>query len=325
VTALARILARQHRFEIVAILLVTAMVAGAALVVGMRLRGLEPTDACVDAWLGLGSDGVPCAVEAWLALRNGEAGLLSLAILAAPFLVGAVAGAVLLAREIELGTAALGWALQPRRSRWLAPRIAAALLLVTVSLAAIGIAGRFLWSAADPAIDPAASFARYGLDGPLVVARGVAAFAIAVLAGAVVGRQLPTSIVALGLVVALWPALQQPFPWGAPVTWVPLDVQTSEARSGGRAALSDPDRIVGYGFQSADGVVRSFTDAAAAAPAGLDEDALDAWVRARTTEVVGIVPGTEAGSVALRESLALTGVALAALAGSFLVIGRRRP
>ncbi|GEM_PF-1720878 len=324
-TALARILGRQHRFEIAAIALFTVVLVLATLIAGLRLRELEPTDACVDAWLGLGPDGAPCAIAAWLSLRNGEVGLLGLAFLAAPFLVGAVAGSVLLAREIELGTAALGWALQPRRARWIAPRIAAALLLVITTMAAIAIAGRFLWSAADPAIDPALSFARYGLDGPLLIVRGVTVFAIAVLAGAIVGRQLPTAIVMLGLTIVLWLAMQHPFPWGVPTTWVPLDAQMTDARSGGRAELSDPDRIVGYGFQSPDGVVRSFTDAAASAPAGLDDDALDAWVRQQATEVVGIVPGAEAGSVALRESLALAGVALAALAGSFLVIGRRRP
>jgi hypothetical protein len=56
----------------------------------------------------------------------------------------------------------------------------------------------------------------YGLRGPLIVLRGLAAMSLAVLIGAFLGRVLPSIIVAGVLTVALAISLQTLWPFGQP-------------------------------------------------------------------------------------------------------------
>jgi ABC-type transport system involved in multi-copper enzyme maturation permease subunit len=57
-----------------------------------------------------------------------------------PFIVGIVFGAVLVAREIEQGTAPLSWALAGSRTRWLLGKLLAVVVLIVPLLLIAGLA-----------------------------------------------------------------------------------------------------------------------------------------------------------------------------------------
>jgi hypothetical protein len=126
-----------------------------------------------------------------------------------PFVVGLIAGVPIVSRELELGTAQTAWFLWPSRTRWLARKLlpVVALLGATIAFAAIG--GAFLEST-QPGQDVLHSTA----EGPIVVARALAAFGIGLLAGAVFGRSLPAFLIAAVLCgVVGWAAETARFAW----------------------------------------------------------------------------------------------------------------
>jgi hypothetical protein len=163
-----------------------------------------------------------CATtEAFVTFTNEWGARLFAAMVALPWLVGALIGVVVVGREIEHRTATLAWMLAPDRRRWLLSRalvgaVAVALLLAVPSVMA-SEAERLVY----PWAPPETSFNDYGLRGPLVVGRGVAAFAIALFMGAALGRVLPALLLAgvgcLGLAMGLLILL----PFGQPAEPLP--------------------------------------------------------------------------------------------------------
>jgi hypothetical protein len=144
------------------------------------------------------------------------------ALAALPFAAGVVLGVPLLARELEHGTAPLSWPLARSRARWLALRAVPVAVIGTAILLVPAMAGEVLLRSLYPPLDPAANFEGYGIRGPLLILRFLAAFAAAGLVGAWIGRQLPALLLAgvvaagigIGLMQAqpLWvPAVEQPF------------------------------------------------------------------------------------------------------------------
>lgn len=114
---------------------------------------------------------------------------------ALPFVVGGLLGAPVIAREIESGTGRLTWSLTRSRVRWLVWRIAPLLLLLLVLLVPAAIAGGELLRE-QTLHDPSYFFSDGQIRGTPLVARGLAAFGIAVLAGVATRRVLPAIIVA---------------------------------------------------------------------------------------------------------------------------------
>jgi hypothetical protein len=112
-----------------------------------------------------------------------------------PFVVGALLGAPVVAREIESGTGRLTWSLTANRLRWLIWRCVPLIVILLALLTAASIAGsnllreRFL-------IDPTYFFSDGQIRGAPLVARGLAMFGVALLAGAVWRRVLPALVVA---------------------------------------------------------------------------------------------------------------------------------
>ncbi|MEV1020551.1 hypothetical protein [Streptomyces sp. NPDC050264] len=66
-----------------------------------------------------------------------------------PFLVAAYAGAVLVGRELERGTAALLWTQSVSPARWLATTLAAPAALIIATLTPLALLNRAAWSASD--------------------------------------------------------------------------------------------------------------------------------------------------------------------------------
>ena len=112
-----------------------------------------------------------------------------------PLVVGLLLGVGLVGREIEGGTAPTVWALAGSRRRWLLGRLVPILVILVALLAFIAIATELLAAARVPWQFGRPSFDDAGLHGPGVIARGVAAFGLALAVGAWSGRMLPTILI----------------------------------------------------------------------------------------------------------------------------------
>ena len=216
-----RLTLKLHRFEILAVVAGAVVVAGAALAVWSMMAPIATPARCIeDRFL----DPVPAeclTTERFLELNEAYAGKVMAAMAVLPFIAGALLGVSLVAREIEQRTASIAWSLSASRRRWLLARFGLLAAILGVVLALPAVTAGVLEGVRMPWIDPGSSFHDYALRGPVVVARGLAAFAIAVLAGALLGRVLPGLIVAaVGCLVA-FNLLAVAMPFGQPIEKLP--------------------------------------------------------------------------------------------------------
>ncbi len=315
-----RLVWKQHRFELVATTVAIVLLTGAALLTAARLNEIRPTNACLTAWLQSAQNGPGCVdVRPWLDRLEHENGRLTGFFMFLPLISGVLLGSVLVSREIEHRTTQLAWSLSGSRSRWLLERVLPLAVFLAVLLLGLAISGELLQQARAAGADPRASLEDYGLRGLPVVMRGVAVFALAVLVGAVVGRQLPALIVSVVLAGLVTFALLGVFPFGAPSIWVAADT------SGSPQIISSRDRWIGYGYQAPDGTVYSFAEAAAQAPDQTSEDARDQWLSEHFTAVANVVTGDHITEIELRESAVLAVFTILAIGASLIVVARRRP
>jgi hypothetical protein len=195
---------KQHRFEVVATLVLCVGVTVAAIIEALRLNAVHLPAGC-DPYSSLygGPDAqisVACrtASNQWLAIRNGwEMNFIRPLPQVLPFVVGIMLGAPLVAREIETGTAPLSWALAGSRRRWLAARMIAIVLLIVPLLLALGLAADSLEGATVHGLNPWANFIDYMNRGVPIVFWGLAAFAGTVALGTLVGRTMPAIVLAV--------------------------------------------------------------------------------------------------------------------------------
>ncbi|GAA2269739.1 hypothetical protein GCM10010145_00010 [Streptomyces ruber] len=131
-------------------------------------------------------------------------GLLSLA----PLLTAAWAGAALIGRELENGTAALAWTQSVSPARWLAAKLAVPAALLVTGTVALTLLHRTVWSANGTLWQ---SVGRqwhqenvYIANGTLLTAYALLALAVGALAGLLARRALPALVTAL---VSLFAAL----------------------------------------------------------------------------------------------------------------------
>ena len=194
---------KQHRFEVVASIAMCLVAAVGAVIEALRLNAVAIPDGCdpYSALYGGSGSTVSLACRdaslAWVGIRNGfDMRLLGPLPSVLPFVVGILLGAPLVAREIENGTAPLSWALAGSRSRWLAARIGAMVVLLVPLLLAVGLASDFLEGATSRGLNPWASFTDYMSRGMPLIFWGLAAFAGAVALGTLFGRTMPALLLA---------------------------------------------------------------------------------------------------------------------------------
>jgi hypothetical protein len=195
--ASTRLVLKHHRFEVGSAVILGLLVAAAALVISYRLKAIAVPVGCFERWLNAGPEGAgDCAgpVQAFAQINEDEAGKLLAFMAVLPFIVGLLAGVSIVARELESRTAQLGWALTPSRHRWLARQVAPILLVIVLAVALAAAAASVLEATREPWYH--STFGDLMLHGWPVVGRAVAAFAVGLLVGAVVGRSLPALIVA---------------------------------------------------------------------------------------------------------------------------------
>jgi ABC-type transport system involved in multi-copper enzyme maturation permease subunit len=204
-----RLAVRIQRFEVWSSVLLVAVVSVTALIVRARLDGVGGPVECLTPWLfpDVVYDATRCfpIMAAFLQIRDEEAGLVMTAMAVLPLVVGLLLGAGLVGGEIEGGTAPTVWALAGSRRRWLTGRLVPMLLILFAVLAFAAIASEMLAAAMVPWQFGRPSFDNAGLHGPGVVARGLAAFGLALAVGAWSGRMLPTILLSslLALLLAI--------------------------------------------------------------------------------------------------------------------------
>lgn len=329
----ARLLFKTHRFEALAVLAAAALLAVAALYVTSRLNGVAVETGCVQQWFSSGpveaSEACSASMQEFGTINEGEAGKVMAGMALLPFIGGLLIGVPLVGREIEQRTATLAWSLQSSRRRWLLKRVAIGGLALAAALAVPAATAEILEPARQPWLDPSTTaFRDYGLRGPLTVFRGLAAFAIGLLAGAVIGRVLPALIIGtVGAVLLVQVVLAAQWAYLPPAEMLPV----SETEGAGRAGLQ-----MGSGdepeFRDRAGNVVTWQEIVARAPyPEYDEELGDAdprfyaWFESEFERYEPFIPGEKLGFVAVREAMGLSIFSVVLVGISAIIVSRRRP
>ncbi len=305
-----RLALRLHRFEVVGFAALVALLSAAAVLVAVSLDNTGYADLCPFD----GSGGRACELigqEFW-GIQQSRAAPVQGVLLILPFLLGALVGVPLVARELERGTSRLAWSLAPSRVRWLIGRLVpAAVVVFAVSLVA-GLALDRLLASSEPGMDVANSFAAFGFRGVVLAARAVFVLAIGVAVGAVIGRSLPALIVtAFVAVVGITGGSN-----------VHDRILASEAILREGDAYRPGDRYIDQRFRLPDGRIGTWQDIEQLHP--FPEDGGE-WVIPEYPIISVVVPGERYGSAQLRELGALGGASLGFLGIAAITVRRRRP
>ena len=234
--------------------------------------------------------------------------ILGLAATAAPFVLGTLLGAPMVAREIEHRTAGLAWSLARSRLTWLMHRLVPIVAFLILALLLIGLAGS---SFEDSRFS--SGFWRNYSPWWLLVARGLLVFMLGVLIGTLVGRTLPAVLLAafacviflpIGIVMDRW--MESEAEWVAQ-----SDVDIVGARSFGSAyRIDDTGDVISMNeyYNAAQGQAVMGADQ----PVGM-------------TPVEFVVPASRYGEFTLREAALTGGLALLTGGAALLLVLRRRP
>jgi ABC-type transport system involved in multi-copper enzyme maturation permease subunit len=329
----ARLSFRQQRWELILVALGVAATAAAMVYFASALDGMRAASPdCIgvlDPNL-VTEAGPPVACQAILTAyndaQNWGSQLVNLA-WAAPFGMGVLLGAPLVAREIDGGTAQLAWSLSRSRVSWLLRRIAFVTLFGLALLALLAVLSNVLTAAMMPGLKLGEDFTYFGRRDLPVVARGFGAIMLGVLVGALIGRVLP-AILASALVIGVAFAgvslgMDQ---WNRSMATLVPRYNMVEQDS---AALG-----VEYGIQTADGQFMSYDEAYASGLTLNLGDENGKWYASEEDFKAGrsvgqdtmlVIAGEWYPALMLRDSAAAVVLGLVALAGTALVVTRRRP
>ncbi|WP_181764287.1 ABC transporter permease [Streptomyces albidus (ex Kaewkla and Franco 2022)] len=124
-----------------------------------------------------------------------------------PFAVAAYAGGVLVARDLENGTAALSWTQSVSPARWLTVRLAAASAVVLAGTLLLTTAIRWVWTSYDKSlVNPWYMSDVFHATGVVSLAYTVLAVAVGALAGLLAKRTLPAMGLAFGAFLPVYVA-----------------------------------------------------------------------------------------------------------------------
>ncbi len=314
-----RLAVRIQRFEVWSSVLLVAVVGISALVVRARLDGVGAPVECLTPWIF--PDVVYNAARcdplnaAFFSISWDEAGLVMTAMNAVPLVVGLLLGVGLVGREIEGGTAPTVWALAGSRRRWLVGRLVPVLVILVALLVMLAVASDLLAAARVPWQFGRPSFDDAGLHGPGVVARGLAAFGLALAVGAWSGRMLPTILISA--LLALFLAIGGHF---LLTTWVEANAHEIAVPSWFNGEY-DGGLFTGRLYLLPDGSKVSGSDIGSHAPAGVDPDA---WVAGLQVVAVGVDAPDYLGWVET-EVGAFGAFGIVWITATFAVVDRRRP
>lgn len=302
-----RLTYRINRFEVRAILVATiaSVVVSAVVIAWIRGSGfaacLQPTD---------GSFTVACLelqdVGRW-ATRIASLSLQLAGFF--PLLAGLLLGAPLIARELDRGTARLAWSLGPSRRRWYLQRVLPVLVVVSLTAMTIGVVSEQLTALFAPEVELANSFIGFHGRGVLLATSALLLASIAVAVGSIVGRQIPTILLALLLGGATVLA----------VTEIDKRVLTGEAVRLTGEDYYTHDLVTDEGrFELPDGQLVTYDELIAIDPTIMEREFNYPYV------TFGI-PRERYREIEAREALVHVVLSLGFLAVGAVVVGRRRP
>ncbi len=301
---------RLQRFELITVGVVILVGAALLLLGAFQVQDLVPPSACF-LWDGTTPEpaGCPEAMGAYQAAA-GPFYVLVGPIALLPWAAAVILGVPVIGREVERGTARLAWSLTASRVRWFVLRVIPIIGVLAIIAFVAGIAeDRFLGVVRVTETDLANSFEAFGLRGVLIAARALLVFAIAVLAGTVIGRVLPALIVAavLGSVAIVGTVTIHEAILDGEAVWLAGEYATG-------------DYFVEQGYRLADGTIVGswYCDSEQAACWNDQGEPLLAPMRLA-------VPGERYRSAEAREAVALVGVTALVLGAGAVVVRRRRP
>lgn len=334
----ARLSYRQQKWELL-LVAVGALAAAAAMVwFATTLDAMRAANPDCLAGIGggfVGAEQEPGAACQGVTSRYFETESLASTLLylswAAPFGMGVILGAPLVAREVDGGTAQLAWSLSRSRIGWLLRRIAFIAVFGLALLVVLAVTSELLVAAIFPDRPLGEDFTWYGRRGPLVVARGVGAIAIGVLVGAIIGRVLPAvlaSIIVIGVIFAgVSLGLDQ---WNR--TEATIERRNLEAFPPSGDELTALG--VAYGIELVDGEFLSYSDAfdRGIEPnySGVGGKVFESEADIEAGTFIGydaflIIPGSRYTQLVARDSAVVVLVGAVALGMAGTVVRRRRP
>lgn len=337
----ARLSFRQQRWELILVVIGVAGITTGMLWFANALEGIRAVSpGCLEG-AGIGSGfafpdntgpSVECQaiLEAFYETQSVATNLMNVA-WAAPFGLGVILGAPLVAREIDGRTAQLAWSLSRSRVSWLLRRIAFVALFALILLAVLAVTSELL-AAAIHQRDLEGDFAFFGQRGLPVVARGAGAIMIGMLVGALIGRVLPAVLASVPLIALVFGGLSlahdrwnegearmQRF-WDEAGNPVPFDMGALEVDYG----LQMPDgEFLSYGEAYGSGLLaETFQDELGRVYASAAD--LEAG-KVFGHDVRLSIPGERYPELVFRDSALVVLVGVVALGTTAVVVQRRRP
>jgi hypothetical protein len=196
------------------------------------------------------------------------------------------------------------------------------LVAATAVLALLAVASQVLWLAREPYLPrPWLNFDDASLHGPILLAKGLAAYGVALTVGAMLGRTLPAIILATAVI---WIGLAGTGTVARSL-WMQAEGPSHivAADSNGNVLAFPGGYITGGGRRTADGRVIDNEEAYGLVPAG--EQDPDAWVTSHLTQFYWGVPGDLFPAWDAAETAGYAAAALLGVGAAFLVVRRRRP
>jgi len=188
---------RHYRSTLVATIAGLAVIAGFLVFDGERMR------AAYAAYRTCTPVNSPNCEFAWEAFRDGygQPGFIGVILMLLPGIIGAFAGAPLLARELETGTFRFAWTQGVGRMRWAVALLVPGAVGVAAILAGFGaLVGWYNQPLVEAGIMPRLRSTIFPITGVAGAGWALAGFALGVLAGLLWRRVLP----ALGTACAAW-------------------------------------------------------------------------------------------------------------------------
>lgn len=301
-----RLTYRINRFEVRAILVATAV----SVIVSAVVIGWIRNSGYVDCIQNDGSFTVACLelqdVGRW-ATRIASLSMQLAAFF--PILAGLLLGVPLIARELDKGTARLAWSLGPSRRRWYAQRVLPILVVVAVTAMTIGIVAEQLTALFAPGVDLSRSFIGFHLRGVLLATTALLMASVAAAVGSVVGRQIPTMLLALLLGGAMLLTISE----------VDKRVLAGEAVRLTGENYYTHDLVMDEGrFELPDGRLVTYDELVAIDPTIMEREFNYPYV------TFGI-PRERYQEIEAREALVHVALSLVFLGAGAVVVGRRRP
>lgn len=304
-----RLTLRMHRFELLALGIATVFLVMAAYYVASQLDavGFGP---CADPNATMSSR-CEALGRVFYDIDQSQASPVLGFIAILPYAAGLLLGGPLIAREIERGTTRLAWSIAPSRFRWYLARMLPIVAAVVGLTFVAGFAADHLVAARTPGVDMTNAFDAYGTRGALIAVTALVIAAGAMGLGAVIGRVLPTVIVAL-ILGALG------------VTQV---ARLHEQYTRQEAIVVDADRevrgarYIDQFFRLPDGRLVGYEELYLIDPQALNDET----GQSKYPIAALVIPGERYRAVEAREAGVLGGIALVMLAGTAVIVQRRRP